>query len=45
MSVDPLSIGFEGSQGVKPYSYIRNNSLAGTDPSGFCEAAAGIICT
>ena len=33
MSVDPFVHG--GSQGINPYSYILNNPLAGTDPSGY----------
>lgn len=33
MSVDPFLHG--GSQGINPYSYIMNNPLAGTDPSGY----------
>jgi RHS repeat-associated protein len=35
LSVDPV-IQFEGnSQSINPYSYIMNNPLAGTDPSGY----------
>ncbi|WP_233999072.1 hypothetical protein [Pseudoalteromonas sp. T1lg122] len=41
MSVDPLLMNFEDSQGINPYSYIRNNPLAGTDPTGYCEAETG----
>jgi hypothetical protein len=33
MSVDPFI--HEGSQGINPYSYIMNNPLAGTDPTGY----------
>ena len=33
MSVDPFV--HEGSQGINPYSYIMNNPLAGTDPTGY----------
>jgi RHS repeat-associated protein len=33
MSVDPFV--HAGSQGLNPYSYIMNNPLAGTDPSGY----------
>jgi hypothetical protein len=33
LSVDPFVHG--GSQGINPYSYIMNNPLAGTDPSGY----------
>ncbi|MCF2858418.1 RHS repeat-associated core domain-containing protein [Pseudoalteromonas sp. SMS1] len=33
MSVDPFI--HEGSQGINPYSYLMNNPLAGTDPTGY----------
>ena len=33
LSVDPFV--HEGSQGINPYSYIMNNPLAGTDPTGY----------
>lgn len=33
MSVDPFV--HEGSQGMNPYSYVLNNPLSGTDPSGY----------
>ncbi len=33
LSVDPLL--HEGSQGINPYSYLMNNPLAGTDPTGY----------
>ena len=33
MSVDPFV--HEGSQGLNPYSYIMNNPLSGTDPTGY----------
>ncbi|MBO1257110.1 AHH domain-containing protein, partial [Alteromonas sp. 5E99-2] len=33
LSVDPYI--HEGSQGINPYSYIMNNPLSGTDPSGY----------
>lgn len=35
LSVDPFIQGVGNSQGVNPYSYILNNPLAGTDPSGY----------
>ncbi|WP_371196307.1 RHS repeat-associated core domain-containing protein, partial [Glaciecola sp. SC05] len=44
MSVDPFIHG--GSQGINPYSYIMNNPLAGTDPTGYapdCDAS-GVQC-
>lgn len=33
LSVDPFV--HEGSQGINPYSYIMNNPLSGTDPTGY----------
>ncbi len=33
LSVDPFI--HEGSQGINPYSYIMNNPLSGTDPTGY----------
>lgn len=33
LGVDPFVHG--GSQGLNPYSYIMNNPLAGTDPTGY----------
>ena len=35
LSVDPLIHMEGGSQGINPYSYIMNNPLAGTDPTGY----------
>jgi hypothetical protein len=35
LSVDPFIQGNGNSQGLNPYSYILNNPLAGTDPSGY----------
>ncbi|MFT5758322.1 MAG: RHS repeat-associated protein [Alteromonadaceae bacterium] len=35
MSVDPLIQGVGNSQGINPYSYIMNNPLGGTDPTGY----------
>ena len=40
LSVDPFIHG--GSQGVNPYSYIFNNPLAGTDPSGYSTDCHGL---
>jgi len=33
LSVDPFV--HEGTQGINPYSYIMNNPLSGTDPTGY----------
>lgn len=35
LSVDPLIHGSGNSQGINPYSYILNNPLSGTDPTGY----------
>jgi RHS repeat-associated protein len=35
MSVDPLIQAPTSTQSVNPYSYIMNNPLAGTDPTGY----------
>jgi len=50
MSVDPFVQFPENSQSLNPYSYIMNNPLSGTDPSGFaakpCEPTKkGESCT
>ncbi|MBW3527067.1 VCBS repeat-containing protein [Shewanella sp. NKUCC05_KAH] len=47
MSVDPFIQSPTSTQSVNPYSYIMNNPLAGTDPTGYaCEAATGTrICS
>ncbi|GAB2191041.1 hypothetical protein MAH1_26490 [Sessilibacter sp. MAH1] len=36
LSVDPVIQSPGNSQSMNPYSYIMNNPLAGTDPSGYC---------
>ncbi|WP_462163192.1 RHS repeat domain-containing protein [Pseudoalteromonas xiamenensis] len=41
MSVDPVIQSPTDSQSINPYSYIMNNPLSGTDPSGYCAAATG----
>ncbi|UTW45361.1 RHS repeat-associated core domain-containing protein [bacterium SCSIO 12696] len=35
LSVDPFIHSEGGSQGMNPYSYLLNNPLSGTDPSGY----------
>ncbi len=40
MSVDPFIHGLGGSQGINPYSYIMNNPLSGTDPSGYSPCSS-----
>jgi hypothetical protein len=44
LSVDPFVQGSGNSQGINPYSYILNNPLGGTDPTGYivCGEASGI---
>ena len=43
MSVDPFIQGVGNSQGINPYSYVMNNPLWGTDPSGYTGCAASKI--
>ena len=35
MSVDPFIQMPQSSQSINPYSYIKNNPMAGTDPTGY----------
>ncbi|GAA6184641.1 hypothetical protein NBRC116595_18890 [Aliiglaciecola sp. NS0011-25] len=37
MSVDPFIQMPESSQSINPYSYIMNNPMSGTDPTGYLE--------
>jgi RHS repeat-associated protein len=39
--VDPFIQFPLNSQSLNPYSYILNNPLSGTDPTGYCAAATG----
>nr|WP_246722905.1 fibronectin type III domain-containing protein [Aliikangiella sp. G2MR2-5] len=41
LSVDPFIQEPGNSQSMNPYSYIMNNPLAGTDPSGYTACDAG----
>ncbi len=41
LSVDPFIQEPGNSQSMNPYSYIMNNPLAGTDPSGYASCAKG----
>ncbi|MBP6519869.1 MAG: hypothetical protein KA308_13485 [Shewanella sp.] len=48
MSVDSFIQSPTSTQSVNPYSYIMNNPLAGTDPTGYlasCRSATSHICT
>ena len=39
MSVDPFIQAPGNSQSINPYSYIMNNPLGGTDPTGYCATS------
>ena len=41
LSVDPLIQAPGNSQSLNPYSYIMNNPLSGTDPTGYCSKEVG----
>uniref|UniRef100_UPI0040487091 SpvB/TcaC N-terminal domain-containing protein n=1 Tax=Rheinheimera sp. TaxID=1869214 RepID=UPI0040487091 len=41
LSVDPIIQSPGNSQSLNPYSYIMNNPLAGTDPTGYCSKELG----
>ncbi|MDX3775554.1 RHS repeat-associated core domain-containing protein [Chromatiaceae bacterium AAb-1] len=43
LSVDPFIQSPGNSQSLNPYSYIMNNPLAGTDPTGYVGCAASKI--
>ena len=44
LSIDPLIQAPGNSQSLNPYSYIMNNPLAGTDPSGYALVQGSIDC-
>jgi hypothetical protein len=44
LSVDPIVQAPGNSQSLNPYSYVFNNPLSGTDPSGYASVDAGSIC-
>jgi RHS repeat-associated protein len=41
LSVDPIVQFPASTQSLNPYSYLMNNPMAATDPSGFCQAMTG----
>jgi hypothetical protein len=43
LSVDPFIQEPGNSQSMNPYSYIMNNPLAGTDPSGYVSVGFGMM--
>jgi len=45
LSVDPFIQAPGNSQSINPYSYLMNNPLAGTDPTGYIGCAEGDTCT
>lgn len=47
MSVDPFIQSPTSTQSVNPYSYIMNNPLSGTDPTGYAASCyeKGFLCT
>ncbi|QSX37099.1 RHS repeat domain-containing protein [Shewanella sedimentimangrovi] len=42
LSVDPLIQSPTSTQSINPYSYIMNNPLAGTDPTGYCATTDNV---
>jgi RHS repeat-associated protein len=44
LSVDPFIQAPLNSQSLNPYSYIMNNPLAGTDPTGYISIPSGDSC-
>jgi len=45
LSVDPFIQAPGNSQSMNPYSYIMNNPLSGTDPSGYLACAGNFDCS
>ena len=43
MSVDPLIQSPTSTQSINPYSYIMNNPLAGTDPTGYKSEVEEVV--
>jgi len=43
LSVDPIIGNPSNSQNLNPYSYIGNNPLSGTDPTGYATCAASEV--
>src|SRR5438270_7885547 len=44
LSVDPIISNPANSQSINPYSYIGNNPLSGTDPTGYEECGTSGPC-
>jgi len=44
LGVDPIIQFPTNSQSLNPYSYIMNNPLSGTDPTGYAACPAGTTC-
>jgi len=42
LSVDPYIAFPEDSQSINPYSYLMNNPMSGTDPSGYLPSICGL---
>ncbi len=42
LSVDPIIQFPANSQSLNPHSYIRNNTLAGTDPTGYATSCGDV---